>query len=970
MGFWQRIRSRLLGKDDSVEAEPVSAPVVEDKGEVVLPEMGDVAAEEEAIDDLRPLARFPLVVDWPPYGSPERRVDLRGVLPALFKQAEVIEESRHYMPGVVVLGVQLGLIMPMRGLALARHQPLPQQRVEALVGLIGTSVPVTEGTLIEEAVEAAMSIADLGERVRGLVMIPEQKAEAIRQAITIQDPEKRTRVLIGLEAWEEVMAAVAAIDSQWDMARCLMAMAPGLPPVYLAKAVELAQGLGESSKYQVEALCALVPYLSEDLREMLWEWLHGWTDVWGRVMVGGCLLGEMAADVREARLVWLRGLIDEAGYPNKVIEMWCQILRFLPEGEQAEVLAELQELAVGIERAAFRAEAMGLIALQMRGELRRKMLGEVCDMMSRVEVVGSRDYIVGGWGVALCGVDSGEVADVVKGLEIIGRVENEYGRIIHLEGVVPYLTVLSGESLVVLIGRLLPTLTVRAMFWERAAPFLGQEQLLAVADDVMEMSEQVARRLGLLALAPHLPKRQRAFLRVIIGEAKKRRTPASVPILLAALARYRPHEREALVERALEQVRVWDVANQAHILADMVAQLQDRVSEALLDEVEEAVVKVGTPFSRSIIWEGLLAHAAADRGVKWVKEALATLLQIEEGAHRRMRVAPLLPFLSEEEVMVLWQAVGTVIDDMDWPVLLELFVPYLPISVIGEVLVGLEALPAHRMQTVARGICILAPYLTAEQRDGTREIAAGIRFPAPRIKAQAALVALAEEPERSEGLKALLAEANEISIVSSRVNALTDMGRYLDGEERGEIVQAVLRLLPEAGDAKQRAYGLLGVVELGGEETAEVLVYAADEVEEERLRVQVLVKLIPQLAAPQVVALLPMVSKVGNVHEYAALLSELIGCLPVSGLPYGLALIRERAHEPVVVSCLKRFMPRWEEMATLPGVDGEVEMVVTLEAFAAGGLLQLLPVVTAFVPVMVASDEGEILLKQIGRLVK
>lgn len=999
MSFWNKLRSffGVTGQQERKEEEnarqsdttlpdnsPESAQLAERTADTnhasdsPLVEAPPLAAKKEGTEtDALPILKItPFEVPRSSYRSPSLTAYLPTRLAELIEQAQLVDQSRAISPKLLVLALEDGFLTTDRALSLARNQPTPVLRADALIGLLSWQPPRgvlrESAEMAQEAWLAVRAIPVATERVKRLAKL--QHADARESALaaidTIHDPVARVNALAEVGEWSAALKTCAKIGSQFEQANVLLELIDQLPDMWLERASKLVQALDEYGSHTINAACALIPRLSRPLMKEFRQWVSTIPDELTQVAIGSCVAYNLSGEELAEWVERLREVVEKVEYPSRRITMSLHLLPHLPSEEHHPTLMRLLALARPQENDLARAESLGSIALCLPSKEREPVFAEAMQALNKVNDGLHRHRLWGEWAKGLC--KHADISTMQSGLIMMGNVREIFLRSAYLEEVTPKLVRLSPKQLIEHIQRLLPQPLTQSLFWQQALPHLQPAHLAAIWSHVNDMQDRAARSSGLIALAPYLPEQRKNMISQALAAAKQAPRQASLPVLLAAIAKRVPSERQPLLKRANKALAEWDSANQVYILADMLAQLGDAAPDTLWAQATNNVQQIDNLTSKSLAYQTLLAQAPAQKQSELARQALELVLHADHAFMRQQRLLGLLPYLPDNQVRSIWLRSRPLIDDMQLPALLSALAPRMSPRLFSTVFEDLQKLPAHRMRVLAEGLATLMPYLSAEEAQKASELAESIRFPAPRLLAQAAIATqgpLAQkEPARSDTLNHLLTEALDISLPASRVEALAHITTYLSDPQRSEVLHKALRVLLTIDDGASRAHQLRALLPLTTAARADEMLHFVRQVGEDRLRAHLITTLLPHLPPKKVGALLPFVSAFSDMNDYNTVLSALIPHLPKELLIEALLLIRQHAQNPTLHSSLNPLAKRWREMSQSTAIQSTAELMLTLDAFAQGGTMQLYPALTALLPLL-EKEGGRRLLTHLVRLV-
>jgi len=1003
MSFWNKLRS-LVGMTPQEEAKeaPVSqttplqsdtsspedspdsphlaeqAPDTDHASQSPPVEAPSVAAKEEVTEtDALPVYwETPFEVPISSYRSPLLTAYLPTRLAELIEQARLVDQSRAISPKLLVLALEYGLLTPDRALSLAQNQPTPVLRADALIALLTWQPPHSFlrewADMTREALQAVRAIPVATERVKRLANLqyPGARESALAAINTIHDPVARVKALAEVGEWSTALKTCAKIGSQFEQSDVLFEFIAQLPDVWLERASKLVQSLDEYGTHTIKAACKLIPRLSRPLMKEFRQWVWTIPDELTQVAIASCVAHNLSGQELAEWVERLREVVEKVEYPSRRITVWLHLLPHLPSEEHHSTLMRLLALARQQENDLARAESLGSIALCLPAKEREPVFAEAMQALNKVNDGLSRNRLWGEWAKGLC--KHSDISTMQSGLIMMGNVQGGNLRSAYLQEVAPQLARLSPKQLIEHIHRLLPEPMTSLIFWQQALPHLQPAHLAAIWSDLSHMQDTAARTSGLIAFAPHLPEQRKKMISEALAAAKQAPRQASLPVLLAAIAKRFPSQRQPLLERANNSLAKWDAANQVHILADMLAQLGDAAPPTLWAQAISNVQQIVNLASKSLAYQTLLAQAPAEKQKELARQALELVLHADHLFMRQQRLLDLLPYLPDNQLGAIWLRSRTLIDAMQLPALLSSLAPRMSPRLLSTAFEDLLKLPAHRMRVLAEGLATLMPYLSAEEAQKASQVAKSIRFPAPRLLLQAAIAAegpLAQkELTRSETLTNLLAEALDITLPASRVEALAHITKYLSDPQRSHVLHQALRVLLTIDDGASRAHHLHALLPLTTAARADEMLHFVLQVGEDRLRVRLITTLLPHLPRQKVGALLPFVSTFSDMYDYDAVLSALIPHLPKELLIEALRLIRQHAQNPTLRSSLKVFAKRWHEMSQSTSIQSTAELMLTLDAFAKGGSMQLYPALAALLPIL-EKEGGSGLLTHLVRLV-
>lgn len=1001
MGFWDKVRDffGIRKKDEPVsttQEEPIrqealkQAPISPDSfsaererkptdvpdGRLASDEADQVVGAEDEVEeetDELPLLEVPTFeVPSSTYQSSLTSYYLPTTLSELVEQARLVDQSRSINPKLLALALEDGLLLPTRALQLARHQPTPTLRADALLALLAwqpaNPLPPEWAELPAETWQAVQAIPVAAERATRLIALelPEAHATALDAAQTIRDPAARVKILAQIGAWVEALKALSEVGSQLERAEALIRLAPELPQAQLSDALQIAQGLDDYSRYTVDALCALIPRLSPALMNDVRNWVWHVKDELAQVAIGSCLAAYLLADELPTWIERLRAVAEKEEYASKRIQLWLKLMPYLPAQERETILNELVPLARRQKDPGFRAEALGWLAFHLPPVERERLLAEAGQSVKTISEPLTRNRLWGEYAKGLC--QQSDDASIKAGLRMMANVQEIYLRTAYLKEIAPQLARLTPSELVTQMRHLLPQPLTQVIFWQEALPHLTPAHLAAIWHEIAQMEDATARSTGLIALAPHLPDKRGDMVRDALAAAQTPPRNSSLPVLLAALANRLPFERSALLQKANRVLAEWDDPNQVYILANMIGQLGSSAPPTLLAQAISHIERISDISRQSLAWHILLTQAPPEKQTELAQQALPVVLKADH-PFMSQRLKELVPYLPDNQLPFIWQQINTRVDPMQLPAFLAQIAPRMSPALREDALQELLKLPAHRMRELAEGLSSLIPHLPGEQIEQARNAAQKIRFPAPRILVQAALAAEQEPSTRSELLAHLLTQADEIRLPASRIEALAHLAISLSGPQRSTVLHNALRLLLTIEDEASRAHQLRRLLPLTTPQLANEMLYFVTQVGEDRQRAQLLTQLLPHLPSEKVGALLPFISAFSSIYDYDALLTALIPHLPPELLIDALLLIRERAQEPALQASLNTFAQRWRDMSRIPTIHARTELVLTLDAFAKGGSIQLIPALTALLPAL-ETEGGASLLRELDRLLE
>ena len=939
--------------------------------------LSDTVAEEVDDTDALPVLRvMPFEVPTSSYRSPLLTAYLPTRLAELIEQAHIVDQSRAISPKLLGLALEDGFLTPSRALSLAQNQPTPVLRADALLAILAWQPPQgvlkESGDISQAAWQAVSTIPVAKERVKRLAKLqyPGAREAALVAIDTIHDPGARVKALAEIGEWSTALKTWPKIGSQFEQANLFLELVDQLPEVWLERAVKLVQSLDEYGSYTIKACCKLIPRLPRPLPNELLQWVWTIPDDLTQVAIGSCVAYHLSGEALDTWVERLREEVEKVEYPSRRVMVWLHLLLHLPSEEHHPTLMRLLTIAREQEDELARAESLGSIALHLPAKEREPVLREAAQALNNVKDGLSRHRLWGEWAKGLC--KHSNINTMHSGLIMMGNVQEPYLRSAYLQEVVPHLVRLSPKALIQHIQRLLPNAMTQTIFWEQALPHLQPTQLVPIWHHISKMQDATARKIGLIALAAHLPEQRKQMVSDALSSAKQPPRKASLPVLLAAVAKRFPSERATLLERANICLAQWDAANQVHILADMLAQLGDAAPATLWAEAISHVQQIDNLTSKSLAYKTLLAQAPPQKQKELALQALNLVLGADHVFMREQRLLHLLPYQPDSQLGAIWLKSRSYIDPTQLPALLRALASRMSPRLLSTALEDLLKLPAHRMRVLAEGLAALAPYLSAEEAQQASDAAKSIRFPAPRLLAQAAIASKGplrqKKAARRETLSNLLTEALDISLPVSRVEALGYLATYLSDPQRSNVLHQALRVLLTIDDEASRTHRLHALLPLTTAERADEMLYFVRQVGEDRLRARLITTLLPHLPREKVGAVLPLVSTFSDMQDYDSVLSALIPHLPKELLIEALLLIREHAENPALSTSLTAFAPRWHEMAQLAAIQSSSELILTLGAFAKGGSTQLMPALTALLPVL-EKEGGRGLLTHLVRLV-
>lgn len=962
MKFLQKLRQLFV-----TESQPETIAPKQSLPKLNIAPAGDSTDEKKipTIDPTTPILPTneepsPIVIPVSTYNSPRINNHLITVLPQLYEQARARALSRHMTPELLALAVQDGLLPPTQAWLVAENQPDPAKCSLALHLLSQWSPPdslsATWAGLPAGARQAAHQISELPERAQQLARVGATN-DAIAVAKMIAEPASQADTLAAIGAWQPALQAIATIEGLWERSDKLRKIAPKLPPDTYAQAIRLAQSMQADPRYMADALCVLIPFLSQEHKRSLHTWAFALEDTYARVQIGGALLtGTTDNALVEGELEKLAELANSQSYQPNAVKFWTFLLPALSkaacEAKLPTLLSEAREIRSPLQKI----ELIGHLMRYLPPAGREPIISELITLLTDLSDNLHHNRLWGEWAIALIAQNEPDA-----GLALLHHTDNEYLTIGYLREGLPYLKELPPENWIPQVAQLLPTPTLRNMFWQDALPVLSAEAIEWVWRDIQAFDDASARRAGKILLAPHRPAERRELVRSAL-EAGQNRRKSGEPIVLASLARHYPAGASMLLEEALDYLEAWDTVNQAYILVDMLAELGDVAPAGFINHFEQTVAKIEDEQTLRRIWLNTLPHAPASLREAWRERIFQLTLHGTQNTFLDQHLHQLIPHLSDEQFNQLFLEALSRLSEMQVVGLLNEFAERLNPAGVQTALDYLSGLPQLQMSTQAGGIVALAPYLTEAQLQSTKALVAKFLFPASRIQAQAGLASRLGEPSLTD----LLEEARKITIPASKMAAFIDIAPYLPAGERTAIVQEALTLLPELDDDNQRSFRLLFVMPLADEVTVGQLVQSIRQIDSERQRSQLLRKLIPHMPTETVGAVLPLIAELGSAYDFDPALALAITHLPPDPLIEALLLLRERAHDPTIRESLSKLVERWPELADQPALDLRTELVLTLEAFTQGGLLTFLPAVRAFMPQF--AQEGMSVLLEIRRL--
>lgn len=963
MNFFQKLYQKLL--NNSSQPEKRQTTDLAAIGHKQEPQPEQVATEPRPLNPIpdSPSNPFPrLETPLSTYRSPLVNNHLLTVLPQHMQKAKAIAQSRTIPPDLLALAVEDGLMPPTQALLIAENQPDPAGQALALHQLSRwlppDSLAATWAGLPAGAQQAAHTINQLSTRATTLAQIG-AKDDALAIAKMISDPTAQVETLVTIKAWSHALEALSQIEGLWEKSDRLSKLAATLPAGFHTQAIELAHSLHTDPRYMAEAMCALIPHLSAPHRTTLGAWVWSISDDFAQGKIGGALLAYLPAGAdRDKWLTQLGERAEAQSYQPNRVQAWTFLLPAMTLAERQAKLPELIEAARAIDSQLFRLEMMGQLTIFTPPAGRDPLLNELNTLMSQLPDDLHRNRLWSEWALALM-----KQNEIATGLAYLHHTDNEYLIIGYLREALPYLRQLPAPQWLPQIPDLLPTPTLRSMFWQEIVPDLPSEAQNAIWHDVQQFPDPGARRAGLIMMAPYRPQERRELLREALASANNRRK-SSEPLLLAALARHYPAGTNDLLDQALTYLADWDTVNQAYILADMLSELGETAPAGFITRLEQTLHPIDDDSTLLRLWINLLPHAPASKQESWCENTLNVVLTSATNSALDQYLRQLLPYLTDERINDLWVDILPRLNEIQLTAVLQTCVGRLSPAGLQHTLDHLTRLPTHKMSILAQGLALLAPHLTPPQLPQAQEAADNIRFPAPRIQAQASLASRLGQPLHAD----LLAEARSISIPASQMAALTDLATYLPPHKRTPLLQEALALLPNLEDDNQRSFRLLPLVPLITPAMVDETMHALSQIASERFHSQLLRAIIPVLPANRVGVALPLIAKLGSIYDFDQTMEVLIQHLPADLLIEALVQIRTRAHEPALRLSLPALITRWPELAQSPALDERTELHLTLRAFTRGGLLTFVPTLRALLPELIRLG-GMSLLLEIRRLI-
>jgi len=475
---------------------------------------------------------------------------------------------------------------PEQGLAYAQQKQDPMNRAEAL----GKIAPHLPDTLLPQALEAALAIADENFRVLALSDIFLHLPENLRL---------------------KVLAALLAIQNEQNQAFVLSRITPYLPENLLDKALEVSLAINNEQN-RAFALSQMIPHLPKNLLAKVLEASHAMQDERNRFGI----LSQIAPYCPKILPESLEAALAIQDEQNRAFAL-SQIAPHLPES-----LPKALEAALAIQDEQNRALALSRIAPHLPESLFSKALE------AALAIQDERNRPL-----ALSQIPPRLPENLLaKALEASIAIQDEYFRVSALSQIAPHLP----KSL--LAKALKAALAIqgeghRVSALSRIAPHLP-ESLPKALEAALAIPYEHNRVSALSQIAPHLPKN-------LLAKALKASRAIQDELNRAlALSRIALHLPESLFPEALEAaLAIPDQPNRALALS----RITPHLPKNLLAEALEASRAIQDEPNRALALSGIALHLPESL----FPEALEATLAIPDQPNRALALSRIAPHLPE-----------------------------------------------------------------------------------------------------------------------------------------------------------------------------------------------------------------------------------------------------------------------------------------------------------------------------------
>ncbi len=847
------------------------------------------------------------------------------------------------IPPVVLCRLVEVQIWPVsRALAYAQSIPDPENRVQALIGLVCYLPEDARGPILAQAVAAAAAIIYDDRRAWSLASIAsylstDQLLEAVAIADAIKGSDSQSCALIGLAVslpedkrdpvLAQALTAAKAINDPEDRAKMLFRLAPNLGEGKSGPTLTLALAATSSIK-DPDVLMKVASELSDDQRGSVLEQAVAAAgsidDPEARAKQLVKVASELSDDQRGSVLEQAFAIISDIDDAYSRSRMLFMLAKRLPEGGRGVILTQAVAAANAIDMSnnVHRAWALTGLAPHLPENEREEILDQAVAAAAEVTHPPTRAYAlvdlipllpkeqrepilaqaVAASTEARCSQLAAKLADVALRIPQAERgpvVAEAVAADIRMDSWHPSNEVsdlalrLSKDERAPIIAQL------AASAARTAAPVLWADWVLNFAERLPEDERGPVVAEGVVAasaiedpelrvwylewLVPYLSADQLINAATVITAIDR---PEARARSLAKVARHlHGYERGLLVAQALTAATTAATAvDNSLFRAKALAELADLAKDLPNEQLEKALADATTIYGaeRARILVGLAPRLAPDQ----IAHALTAAIAIGSSGDRAQALTGLAPYLSADEVARALTAAIAIDSSGDRAQALTGLAPHLPAAQISRALSAAIAIDdqTDRAWTLVE----LAPHLSTVEIARALQAAMAIDNLCFQAQSLAELVPHLPPGQHAPVLAQALAAAAATENPEEQVLAFVHVAPRLPDWERRPVLTNALMAAAASKDPAIRAWGLVELAPLLAPDDLARALTAAIAIDNEDHRAQALTGLAPYLPADEVARALTAVIAIDDEDLLAWALAELAPYLPGDQIPRAL----------------------------------------------------------------------------------
>lgn len=792
----------------------------------------------------------------------EEAIAGRGVAPYLGSeircalcQTSINSLAKNIPPPLLTALVKHGIWTPVQGLAYARQVPDSKQRVAALAALIPSLLETK--SLLERILETALVIDDNKDRVQLLIelapylsknqkdevlwealhstqmieyegsqalaleaLIPHLSGSLLLKALDItlvmNNEISQTKVLAKLirylpegrrdEALHLALASAQQLNSFVDLTEVMPALAPYLPEQQKDDLVQrmLRQALDSALEFRIDALSKILPFLSEKQRDVVVQEAFKLTSKLRLELSRALALADLAPYL--SRSLLQNGLKKALAIkdPKYRAQALVGLAPYLAEQSKSKTMLEMLKAAHEMEYEADGAEALVDLTPHLPETLKSEVVQEALKMAWTIEDHDDRAIVLA---TLIPYLPESQKSTVVQKTLETTQTTSESFRALVLGALAPYLS----EHLLQEALKAVRTITSHIFRLEALgvlAPYLPKPLLQEALKIALAIKDEEYRVGELAKLVTGLPEEQK---NEVVGRALEvAQMVADEELRARSLVSLLPELSEPLLREALKTFRMMnDKRRQAWTLAKLSSYLTDPLKNEVVQEALEGtqVVKKGRWDEDWQVWT--LSALAPHLPTVLLQEAWKIALKMEHKEYRAKMLAMLVPHfpqeLRDEVVQKALEAIR-MLQDKYQPQLLTKLVPYLLPELKDEVVQGALFMTqyikddAERIEVLAK----LGPNLSSLPERSFQEWLLYFWGRESHNESLIEMLSVLAPYFSQSSLDWVLSFVRNIEDAVIQLCALTVLASYLPEQQKGEVVQKVLKDV-ETVDISDRA---------------------------------------------------------------------------------------------------------------------------------------------------------------------